>query len=95
MVRGTEPSIESSAEYYDYHRQAAVAALEAMFDGSKDMADAHVDVAAVLRNTRDWRLQCFIAASEERAMETVDGTLTDMTNGAVRRRMNFEALDRK
>ena len=52
------------------------------FDCDDGLAEAHADVAKVLANTRDWRLQFFIKTSEFHPMEVNDGVLTDTTAGA-------------
>ena len=80
----------SSARHYDYHQQA-VSALMDMFNGDEGLAAAHVDVAKVLANIRDWRLQFFIRISEVKVLGMVDRVLTDTTGSALRRQMDIAA----
>ena len=80
-----------SSGYYDYHHLQAVGVLMGMFAGDEGLAAAHVDVAKVLANIRDWRLQFFIRISEVEALTVVDRVLTDTTGGALRQRMNIAA----
>ena len=80
-----------SAGPYHYGQQA-VGALMNMFDDDEGLAAAHVDVAKVLANTRDWRLQFFIKISEVKTLAVVDRVLTDTTGDALRRQMDIAAI---
>ena len=72
---------------YTYAAPHATDALVGFFDGDSGLAGAHADVAEILANTRDWRLQFFINISESRPLEVVDGALTDATGGSWHRRV--------
>ncbi len=79
IVKGERPS----QGCYGYH-DSGIAKLMETF-GTEELAGAHLDVATVLANTRDWRLQNFIKCSEYRELAMVDGVLTDTTKGNWRR----------
>ena len=72
---------------YTYATPHATDALVGFFDGDSGLAGAHADVAEILANTRDWRLQFFINISESRPLEVMDGALTDSTGGSWHRRV--------
>ena len=76
---------------YTYAMPHATDALMGFFDGDSGLAGAHADVAEILANTRDWRLQFFISISESRPVEVVEGALTDTTGGSWHRRVFWPA----
>ena len=76
--------------YYTYATPDATEALLRFFDGDSGLAGAHADVAEILANTRDWRLQFFIKISEACPVRVVDGALTDATGGSWRRRVFWQ-----
>ena len=75
VAKGERPS----QGHYGYDDSGAAVLMETF--GTEELAAAHLDVATVLANKRDWRLQTFIKCSEYRALVMVDGVLTDTTKG--------------
>ena len=88
---GSQRDVEAVTHHgeprYTYATPHATDALVGFFDGDSGLAGAHVDVAEILANTRDWRLQFFINISESHPLEVVDGALTDTTGGSWHRRV--------
>lgn len=78
-----QEGVRPSRVRYGYNDGGLAVLMETF--GTEELASAHLDVATVLANKRDWRLQTFIKCSEYRELVMVDGVLTDTTKGIWRR----------
>ena len=73
---------------YEYELEKSSAALMGrLFDGDSGLAKAFVDIAQVLKDIRDWRLQAFITTSGYRPFVVANGDITDATKGQWRKEL--------